>query len=122
VTKVGTWFRSLTTDPDKVEADNLSSHVDASPEACAAHSCRQGEKVALLGRLRCVDLRPTESLPAFTAELFDGTDAVQLVWLGRRSIRGVEPGRTLKARGRIAVRNGIKVMYNPEYELLPTNP
>ncbi len=121
MTKVGTWIRRLTTDQDEVEAENLSSDVAASDEACAAGSCRQGEKVSLLGRLRCVDLRPTDSLPTLTAELYDGTDAVQLIWLGRRSIRGVEPGRTIKARGRIAVRGDTKVMYNPEYELLPTN-
>lgn len=119
MTKVGTWIRRLTTDQDEVEAENLSSEVEASDEACAAGNCRQGEKVSLLGRLRCVDLRPTDSLPTLTAELYDGTDAVQLIWLGRRSIRGVEPGRTLKARGRIAVRGDTKVMYNPEYELLP---
>lgn len=118
-TKVGAWFQRLTTDQDEVEAESLSQDVDASPEACAAGACRQGEKVALLGRLRSVDLRPTEALHALTAELYDGTDAVQLIWIGRRSIRGVEPGRTLKARGRIAVRGGTKVMYNPEYELLP---
>lgn len=120
-TKVGAWFQRLTTDQDEVEAESLSSDVDASPEACAAGACRQGEKVALLGRLRSVDLRPTDSLQALTAELYDGTDAVQLIWVGRRSIRGVEPGRTLKARGRIAVRDGTKIMYNPEYELLPAH-
>lgn len=117
MTKVGTWLRHLTTDQDEVDAEVLSSEVAATPEARAAGVCCQGEKVTLLGRLRSVDLRPTESLPALTAELYDGTDAVELIWLGRRSIRGVEPGRTLKARGRIAVRNGSKVMYNPEYEL-----
>lgn len=120
-TKVGTWLRSLTTDQDEVEAEILSSEVEANSEAKAAGVCCQGDKVTLLGRLRSVDLRPTESLPAFTAELYDGTDAVELIWLGRRSIRGIEPGRTLKARGRIAVRNGSKVMYNPEYELHPSS-
>lgn len=117
--KVGAWFRRLTTDEDEVEAETLSSAVQAEPEACAAGTCRQGEKVALVGRLRCVDLRPAESIPALTAELYDGTDAVRLIWVGRRSIRGIEPGRTIKVRGRIGVRGGDKIMYNPEYELLP---
>lgn len=121
VTKVGTWLRHLSTDSDEVEAQNLSDEVNANAEACPAGICRQGEKVALLGRLRCVDLRPTDSQPAFTAELYDGTDAVQLIWLGRRSIRGIEPGRSLKARGRISMRDGAKVMYNPEYQLLPAS-
>jgi hypothetical protein len=42
---------------------------------------------------------------------------VTLVFLGRRSIAGIEPGRQLTARGRIAIRDGRKVIYNPYYEL-----
>ena len=37
-----------------------------------------------------------------------------------RRISGIETGRTLKARGRIAVREGQKVLYNPYYELQNT--
>lgn len=119
--KMGAWLHRLTTDADEVDAERLSSDVEANPEACPAHDCRPGESVALLGRLRYVDLRPTDAICALTAELFDGTDSVQLIWLGRRSIRGIEPGRTLKVRGRVAIRGGAKVMYNPDYELLPTS-
>jgi hypothetical protein len=54
------------------------------------------------------------------AELFDGTGAVRLVWLGRRRIAGIEPGRSLVARGRIARQSsGDLVIYNPWYELKP---
>jgi hypothetical protein len=42
---------------------------------------------------------------------------VTLVWLGRRRIPGIEPGRTIMAQGRIAMRDGRKVLYNPYYEL-----
>ena len=51
------------------------------------------------------------------ADLYDGSDVVTLVWLGRRHIAGIEPGRALSVRGRIAVREGRKVIYNPYYEL-----
>jgi hypothetical protein len=42
---------------------------------------------------------------------------VTLVWLGRRQIAGIEPGRPITARGRMAVRDDRKVIYNPYYEL-----
>ena len=51
----------------------------------------------------------------------DGTEGVQLIWLGRRSIPGIEPGRTLNVRGRVAMRDGQKVIYNPDYDLLPVH-
>jgi len=77
--------------------------------------------VTIIGRLRSVDLHPTDSLATLDAELYDGTDSVSLIWIGRRSIPGVEPGRTVKAKGRLAVRDGRKVIYNPDYELMPAH-
>lgn len=116
--KLSGWVKRLTRDDDEVDAARLSGEVDKSG-AQHALVCCQGEKVLLQGRLRYVDLRPTDSLATLVAELYDGTEGVQLVWLGRRSIPGIEPGRTLKARGRIAMRDGQKVIYNPDYDLLP---
>ncbi len=54
------------------------------------------------------------------AELFDGTDGSTLVRPGRRGIIGVDTGRTVKARGRIADREGREVLHNPDYELQNT--
>jgi hypothetical protein len=58
-------------------------------------------------------------VPTLEAELYDGSGSVILVWLGRRQIAGIEPGRTLTARGRIAENQGRGVIYNPWYELSP---
>ncbi|GGM12038.1 OB-fold nucleic acid binding domain-containing protein [Nakamurella endophytica] len=117
---IGRWFKKLTADDAAVEADELSSEVDASGCQHAA-GCWQGQRVSVLGRLRTVDLRPTDALATLVAELYDGTDTVQLIWLGRRSIPGVSTGRTVKATGRLAVKDGRKTIYNPEYELLPAH-
>jgi hypothetical protein len=77
----------------------------------------RGELVSVTGRLRTVVYTPRTNLPTLEAELFDGSDVVTLVWLGRRQIAGIEPGRVLTARGRVAVRDRRKVIYNPFYEL-----
>jgi hypothetical protein len=42
-----------------------------------------------------------------------------VVWLGRRSIVGIEPGRKLIASGRISMSRGRRVLFNPKYELKP---
>jgi hypothetical protein len=70
-----------------------------------------------VGRLRSVVYTPSENVPTLEAELFDGSDSLDLVWLGRRRIAGIEPGRAITVRGRVAVRDGHKVLYNPHYEL-----
>lgn len=69
------------------------------------------------GRLRAVVYNPRETVPTLEAELFDGSAAIELVWLGRRRIAGVEPGRRLVARGRVGVHDGRLAIYNPWYEL-----
>jgi len=53
------------------------------------------------------------------ADLWDGTGHVTLIWLGRREIRGMRPGRKIVAHGRIARIKDERVMYNPSYELRP---
>ena len=73
--------------------------------------------VRLSGTLRTVTLRPRGGVPALEAELFDGSGALTLVWLGRRQITGISPGRQLEVVGRIGVQEGVRVMYNPRYEL-----
>lgn len=42
---------------------------------------------------------------------------VNLVWLGRRKIAGIDPGRRLRAEGLVSEQDGRKVMFNPRYEL-----
>lgn len=71
------------------------------------------------GVLRSVTLRPRESVPALVAELYDGSGTLQVVWLGRRRIAGVEPGRRIRLEGLACVRDGRVTMYNPRYELKP---
>ncbi len=108
--------RRLTTDVSELDADDLSRKAEE-VGAVRACDCKSGEEVTVLGRLRSVELCPRDAAATLEAELYDGTEGVTLVWLGRRRIAGIEPGRTVKARGRIAVRDGRKVLYNPYYEL-----
>jgi hypothetical protein len=111
--------RRLTSDVEDLDADDLSEQAEAGG-AQRACDCRSGQEVTVLGRLRSVELSPRDAAATLEAELFDGTEGVTLVWLGRRRIPGIEPGRTVKAKGRIAVRDGRKVLYNPYYELQTT--
>lgn len=114
------WLKKLGSDDDQLEAAALSESSDACG-AQHAKLCTQGQQVVVQGRLRSVDLKPADSLATLIAELYDGTDAIELIWLGRRSIPGIEPGRTIKVTGRIANHDGIKCIYNPDYQLRPAH-
>jgi hypothetical protein len=113
-------LRKLTSDVDELDADDLSKGAQKSG-AQRAVECAYGQEVTMLGRLRSVEFRPHDAEATLEAELFDGTEGVTLIWLGRRRIPGIEPGRTMRVHGRLAVRDGRKVLYNPYYEILPAH-
>lgn len=77
------------------------------------------EIVRLRGTLRTVTLRPRGGVPALEAELYDGTGVITIVWLGRRRISGISPGRSIQVQGRIGAHDGVRIIYNPRYELMP---
>ncbi|MBD8869624.1 OB-fold nucleic acid binding domain-containing protein [Nocardioides donggukensis] len=77
------------------------------------------ERVRLTGTLRTVTLRPRGGVPALEAELYDGSGVITVIWLGRRRITGIGPGRGITVEGRIGVQDNVRVMYNPRYELQP---
>lgn len=112
--------RRLTEDIDQRDAEELAETAEAS-EACRASECRRGDEATVLGRLRSVDACPRSASATVQAEFFDGTDSITLVWIGRRRIPGIEPGRRIMVRGRVGDRDGRKVIYNPYYELRGNN-
>lgn len=74
-------------------------------------------QVTVAGTLRTVTLRPVGGVPALEAELWDGSGVVALVWLGRRRLAAIEPGRALVATGLVCEQDGRRVIFNPRYEL-----
>jgi hypothetical protein len=110
-------LRKLTSDVDVLDADDLSEDSERAG-AQRASECSCGQEVTMQGRLRSVEFcAEDDSVAQLQAELFDGTEGVTLVWMGRRRIPGIEPGRTMRVRGRISVKDGHKVLYNPYYEI-----
>jgi hypothetical protein len=79
--------------------------------------CEDRQRVLVRGVLRTVTLRPRGGVPALEAELYDGTSVLTVIWLGRRRIAGIEPGRAIEVQGRIGRQDRARVMFNPRYEL-----
>ena len=99
-----------------VEADELR---EESRDALATliGSCPGGCEVTLAGIIRSLTIRPVGATPALEAELYDGSGVLDLVWLGRRAIVGIEAGRRIVVTGRLTGGQGRHRMYNPKYVL-----
>jgi hypothetical protein len=108
---ISRWASS--TDRDARELRATSAQAGCCPIAEASDR----QKVTLQGVLRTVTLRPRGGVPALEAELYDGSDVITVVWLGRRRIAGIEPGRSIQVLGRVGRQDANRVMFNPRYEL-----
>src|ERR1700754_1358866 len=100
----------------EIEAEELQDEA-AKMACCPLSDLHRGSQVRVTGRLRSVTYTPRETVPTLAAELFDGSAAIELVWLGRRRIAGVEPGRRVLVEGRVGVHDGNLAIYNPRYTL-----
>ena len=106
----------LTSTQEAHEADELQR--DVVKTGCQAIAdAKDRSYVRLAGTVNTVTLRPRGGIPALEAELYDGSGAVTLIWLGRRRIVGVEPGRAMVVQGRLTTQRDVPVLFNPRYEL-----
>jgi len=97
------------------DAEERSEVVEAGCTPLAEAETRS--RVRVTGVLRSVTVRPRAGVQAFEAELYDGSDAIRLLFLGRRQIPGIEAGRHVVAEGLVAELDGSRVIFNPRYEL-----
>ncbi len=115
----GLFARLLRTQAE-LDADRLETEATAQG-ATLVRDCQGGCVSTVSGRLRSVTLRPVGKAPAVEAELWDGTGRLTLLFLGRRRIPGITPGRHIVVHGRAIVRDGDRTMVNPRYELVPSS-
>ena len=120
-TRGGAWSRLrqlFTHNQQQIEAIELfegTREAGAQPLAV----CRVGDQVVVTGTVRTLTLVPRTDLPAVEAEIYDGTDKLRAIWMGRRRIRGIDPGRMITLTGRLTKVDGRLTMFNPRYELRP---
>jgi RecG-like helicase len=109
-------LRRLTAGRDQLHAEELQEEITA-VSAQQIADCADREMIDVAGTLRTVTLRPRGPSLTMEADLWDGSGHITLVWLGRRDIPGIRPGRSIVVHGRAARIRGELTMYNPAYEL-----
>jgi amino acid transporter len=111
-------LRRLTAGREALHAEEVQAEINEI-NAQPIGECGDRQVADVAGVLRSVTLRPRGPSLTMEADLWDGTGHVTLVWLGRRNIPGVQPGRRIVVHGRVAKIKGERTIYNPLYELQP---
>ena len=74
--------------------------------------------VRFAGEITSVRIVPRAGAPALEVSISDGRGSVVAVFLGRRRIAAMTPGRRLEAEGVAVARGPERLVYNPWYRFL----
>lgn len=111
---LGDRLRRFLSSPEQQEAEDRADQARAAG-AMPLSECKVRQKVTLRGTVTSV----TSSNAAWLEALLeDGTGSVNLIWMGRRRIECIMPGRDLLVTGRLSEEEGRRVIFNPEFEVL----
>jgi hypothetical protein len=111
------WIREVFASPETAPELERAFPGVAGAVPIGTTTDRRPARVA--GVIRSIAIGPRGRSAMFEAELADSTGVLRAVWLGQRQILGLEPGRSLVCEGRISVEDGVRVMRDPRYEIVP---
>jgi amino acid transporter len=76
------------------------------------------QSVSLEGRVKAVQVQPWGNTPTLEVTLADEHGTIRVVFLGRRSVPGIEIGKRLRVTGVVGQHKGRLAMLNPQYQFL----
>jgi hypothetical protein len=108
----------LTRSVEEIDRENLEAYctrLDATP--IDQIELRRPARVA--GEVRSLRIVPRAGADALEATVNDGRGSVTAVFLGRRRLLGMSPGRRVVLEGVVTSEGRRRLLYNPVYTLLP---
>jgi hypothetical protein len=91
--------------------------ADGPPEAIPIGKAQVQDRVVVTGVVTSATPMALSGFPACRYTLADESGEIDLMFLGRVRVAGLEPGRHLSAEGRVTQRDGRTVIWNPRYLL-----
>jgi hypothetical protein len=102
---------------EEIDREQLTAFCDAR-QLSAMDTIAPRSRVRVGGEVRSVRIVPRAGAPALAVTVSDGRGSVVAVFLGRRKIAGMSPGRKVAFEG-VTARDGKRyLVFNPIYELL----
>jgi RecG-like helicase len=102
---------------EELDREQLQQFCDAR-QLTAMDNVAPRQRVRVGGEIRSVRIVPRAGAPALEVTVSDGRGSVTSVFLGRRKIAGISPGRRIAIEGVTAKDGNRLLVYNPFYELL----
>jgi hypothetical protein len=97
-------------------AEEIAAWASAIPGTVRIRDVDPRSRAKLAGVVRRITVRPLEGHESLEAVLYDGTGDVTVVWMGRRSIPGLNLGTRIVVEGIVAQQRARLRMVNPSFE------
>jgi len=107
----------LTKPVEVIDREQLSAFCDARSLA-PMDTIQDRHPVRVGGEVRSVRIVPRAGAPALEVTVTDGRGSIVGVFLGRRKVAGMSPGRRVALEGVAAQQGNRLLLFNPVYELL----
>jgi RecG-like helicase len=98
---------------DRQELDAWRAGLDVVP----LDEVEARRHATVAGEVRSVRIVPRAGADALEVTIVDGRGVLTAVFLGRRRIGGIVPGRRILLEGMVGTEEGRAVIYNPTYTL-----
>jgi hypothetical protein len=111
------FVKKLTQPVDEFDREKLTTWC-AEQGAVRMDEIPPRRPVFVAGEIHSVRIVPRAGAASLEASVQDGHGSVTAVFLGRRKIAGLDPGRRVLLEGVVSDARGNRVMYNPLYTLV----
>jgi len=92
-----------------------------SPQTTTIASLRRQSRVAVKGMIRSAGAVTVGSGLAYHFTLVDGSGELDVLFLGRPSVQGLQPGTRITAQGTVGSYDGKLALWNPRYAIEPAD-
>jgi hypothetical protein len=116
LTPVRRFLHRMAESDEQRYAEEVEAWAASVPGTVRIRDAATRSRVKLAGVVRRITVRPLEGSESLEALLYDGTGDVPVVWMGRRSIHGLNLGTRLVVDGLLAEQRGQRRMVNPVFE------
>ena len=110
------FVEKLTKPTEELDREQLTEWCDAQG-GTPLDAVQPRRPVFVAGEVRSVRIVPRAGAPALEVTIGDGRGFLVAVFLGRRKIAGITPGRRMTLEGVVASAARDQLMFNPVYTL-----
>jgi RecG-like helicase len=116
VERVRRSLRRMAESDEQRLAEEIQAWAATVPGTTRIADAPRRSRAKVAGVVRRITVRPVEGYESLEALLSDGTGELEVVWMGRRSIRGLSLGSRVVVDGVVGETRGQLRMVNPTFE------